>query len=458
MDLGQSWAGRAWFRWSLAAAVGAGLLAGAGCQAQAGLSQVSQGSPVSRASPPASSPALKRIRARGEVVVGVRNDFPPFAMVDAKGRMRGLEVDLAQALADRWGVRLRLVAVTPEDRFHRLGEGAVDLIIASAGDTAQRRLGATAVEPHYYGSGVGVLLRPGQAVTHWSHLRGHTLCAVQGAAFNAPLARRHQLRLHAVPSVSEALRALEQGLCAGLLYSEAAVHHLRSLPAWRAYLAPLDPAWVVPWAISIGRGEQGTEMERAVGDAVAAWHRDGTLIALEKKWGLQPSRFLQSARARWSERRLDGSWVCARDAQGLWPVACRDPLFVPAQEAQGVLAAAVWLRDAWGVRWAPDGEAFDSRRYLQSLVLTVLLAGAALAGVLLLARRGVRAWRTLRRASQRAKPPRTAAPRPLRMPLSRGMLGSLAMPAAPPARAGRRLRPRPLRPRRRAGTRRLIRP
>lgn len=453
MDLGQSWGRRAWARWGLAAALGVGLVAAAGRPVQAGAF-------LAATSAAAPSATLKKIRGRGEVVIGVRNDFPPFAVLDAKGRMRGLEVDLAQALADRWGVRLRLVTVTPEDRFQRLDEGAVDLIIASAGDTAQRRLGATAVEPHYYGSGVGVLLRPGQGATDWSHLRGHTLCAVQGAAFNASLARRHHLRLHAAPSVSEALRALEQGLCVGLLYSEAAVHHLRSLPSWRAYQVPLDPAWVVPWAISVGRGEQGTEMERAVGDAVAAWHRDGTLIALERKWGLQPSRFLQSARARWSERRLDGSWVCTRDAQGHWPVACRDPLFVPAQQAQGVLGLAVWLRDTWGVRWAPDGEAFDSRRYLQSLMLTGLLAGAALAGVLLLARQAVRAWRTLRRTPQRANPPRVAAARPYRISLSRGMLGSFGIspPVQAKAQAARRQRPRPLRPRRRAGTRRLIRP
>lgn len=346
------------------------------------------------------SPVLRKIRARGEVAVGVRTDFPPFGMLDAKGRPRGLEIDLAQEFADHLGVRLRLVSVTAQDRFDRLREGAVDLIIASAGDTPARRADATAVEPHYYGSGVNVLLRPEQGETEWWQLRGHTLCAVQGAPFNSLLTQRHHVKLHAAPSVSEALRLLGEGRCAGLLYSEAALDHLRRLPDWRHYRTPLASTLVVPWAVSIARSEQGTDFERMVGDALASWHREGTLIALEKKWGLKPSRFLQRARDRWRESRLDGTPVCARDNQGRWPLACRDPAFVDPQQAEGVLGLAMRLRDAWGIRMAPVGEAYESSRYLRSLVLTGLLAIAAIGGTALVASKGVRALQRVRAARE----------------------------------------------------------
>jgi polar amino acid transport system substrate-binding protein len=332
----------------------------------------------------ATSALLAKIRARGEVAIGVRDDFPPFGMVDAKGRLRGLELDLAQALADHLGVDLRPVPVTPDNRFERLRQGAVDILIASAGDTLARRMGVTAVEPHYYGSGVNVLLRPERTERDWSQLRGSTLCAVEGAAFNAWLMHRHHVSLHLQPSVADALGALAQGRCAGLLYTGAAVQHLRRLADWRHYRLPMDSALVVPWAISLPHAEQGTELEREVGNALARWHREGTLIALEKKWELKPSRFLQEARARWSARRADGTLVCARDARGHWPSDCLDATFVQPQQAEGVLRLAVWLRDRWGVRLAPAGEAYDGARYLRSLGLTGLLAGAVLAGAWML--------------------------------------------------------------------------
>jgi polar amino acid transport system substrate-binding protein len=317
-------------------------------------------------------------------------------MLDAKGRPRGLEVDLAQALADHLRVSLRLVTVSGEERLAGLQAGTIDLLIAGIGDTPARRQEAASVEPHYYGSGVNVLLRPEPDVSQWSQLRGHTLCAVEGAAFNDWLTQRHHARLHAAPSVAEALQALAHGRCSGLLYTEAAVQHLRRLPDWRHYRMPLDSALVVPWAIRLARSEQGGELEREVGNALARWHREGALIALEKKWGLKPSGFLQQARDRWSVRRVDGSWVCTRDTRGRWPSSCRDAAFVDSQQAQGLLRLAMGLRDRWGIRLAPPGEAYDGGRYLQSLALTGLLAGAALSGAGLLVARGWRwlqAWR-----------------------------------------------------------------
>ncbi len=259
------------------------------------------------ASGPVASPTLRKIRARGELAVGVRTDFPPFGWIDARGRHRGLEADLAQELADHLQVRLRLVPVNGDDRYARLRQGAIDVLIASAADTPARRAHAAAVEPPYYGSGVDVLLRPERHETRWLHLRGSTLCAVQEAPFNPQVRQRHHVDLHVSPSLGEALRTLRSGSCSGLLYTEATVQHLRRHPDWSDYRAPLAPTLVVPWAISIARSEQGTAFDREIGEAVTRWHREGTLIELERKWGLKPSAFLRQARARWSALQPDGA-------------------------------------------------------------------------------------------------------------------------------------------------------
>ena len=43
-----------------------------------------------------------RIRQRGKVRIGVRNDLRPFGFVDAEGRLAGFDVALAHELARRW--------------------------------------------------------------------------------------------------------------------------------------------------------------------------------------------------------------------------------------------------------------------------------------------------------------------------------------------------------------------
>ena len=71
--------------------------------------------------------------ARGEIVVGVKTDFAPFGMLNAGAQPVGLEVDLAHRLAGSLGLRVRLVAVSTENRFQRLEQGAV-VDVSAAGD------------------------------------------------------------------------------------------------------------------------------------------------------------------------------------------------------------------------------------------------------------------------------------------------------------------------------------
>lgn len=229
--------------------------------------------------------------ARGEIVVGVKTDFAPFGMLDADAQPVGLEVDLAHRLAGSLGLRARLVAVSTENRFQRLEQSAVDVLIATAGDTRERRTLATAVEPHYHAAGVTVMLPPAARATDWTALRGQTLCAVQGAYFNRSITQRHILTLQTYRSVRDALLALESSRCAGLLYTDVAVGHWLKQPKWGGYRSLTPSTLVIPWAIYLPRSAKGTALEAHIGNLVAQWHRDGTLIELEKTWGLPPVPF-----------------------------------------------------------------------------------------------------------------------------------------------------------------------
>ncbi len=79
--------------------------------------------------------ALSRVLERGALKVGLYNDMPPF---HAKGR--GIDVELAQMLADALGVKLALLPFTADDnmnddlrnmvwRGHYLGYGPADVLL-----------------------------------------------------------------------------------------------------------------------------------------------------------------------------------------------------------------------------------------------------------------------------------------------------------------------------------------
>lgn len=328
--------------------------------------------------------------ARGEIVVGVKTDFAPFGMLDAAGQPVGMEVDLAHRLAGSLGLRARVVAVSTENRFQRLEQGAVDVLLATAGDTRERRALATAVEPHYYAGGVTVMLPSTARVPDWAALRGQTLCAVQGAYFNRAITQRHILTLQTYRSVRDALLALESSRCTGLLYTDVAVGHWLKEPRWSNYRSLSPSALVVPWAIYLPRSARGSALEAHIGDLVAQWHRDGTLMGLEKTWGLPASDFLRDTRALWSRVDADGAFVCRRDGGTEWPLACRHPTFITAADVQGIRGLGLWMRDSLGLDVSLLHDPFDAQRYLKGVLLSMWLCAASIAGALVLGFCGAR--------------------------------------------------------------------
>ncbi len=336
---------------------------------------------------PKPSPVLAAIRERGEINIGLKTDFAPFGMLDSKGQPVGFEVDLAKRIAAELGVKLKTISVTTENRFQRLEQGAVDLIIATAGDTKERRELATAIEPNYYGAGVNVFLRPEAGANDWQGIRGKNVCALQGAYFNRQITQRYILDLQMYRSVRDALLAVKDGRCIGFLYTDVAIREYLKQPEWEGYKMSFQSALVIPWAVSIHRVEAGSSLDVTLGDLLARFHREGVFVELARPWGLADSRFLQDTRALWNLTDELGQDVCVRNASGSWPAQCRNQAFITSSDVSGLQGVGIFLRDTLGINLSVIYDPFDRGRLLKGIFYTLLLcvvsgAIALLTGVL----------------------------------------------------------------------------
>ena len=321
---------------------------------------------------------MERILERGRLIVGVKTDYPPWGMVAPDGSIVGLEPDLARDAAERLGVALELVPVTAGNRLQRLDQGQVDLVIATLGDTAERRSMAGLVQPNYYASGVSLLARNGSPFHAWGHLRGRPVCLNEGAYFNRVLIERYLIDPVIFPATRDALLALRDGRCVGWAFDDTVIAQLLNEPGWAGYRMAMPSILHTPWAVAVRKGEAGAALGRFASDLVADWHRSGRLIALQAKWGLPASDFLSAQQAQWT-RVADGRRHCQRDAASAWPPDC---LIGEAQDGAAPAVTPSWVEPLRVANAAPLLDPLNRGRLLRGLGLTLGLSLVAVVGSL----------------------------------------------------------------------------
>jgi len=122
---------------------------------------------------------LEEVKKKGFLTVGVRDASPPFSFLDReKDQLIGLEVDLAEAIAKKLGVTLKLVPVTAAGRAEALHDGKVDLIAATYSVTPDR---AKIVDFSltYFKAKQRVLVKKG-SVSTLKDLEGKKIAVVKG--------------------------------------------------------------------------------------------------------------------------------------------------------------------------------------------------------------------------------------------------------------------------------------
>ena len=95
------------------------------------------------------APILNRIHDRGELVVGMSGDQPPFNMTTRDGKIIGLEVDIATLIAKAMNVQLRIEDMKFAQLLPALEAGKVDMVISGVTIIPERNLKVAFVGPYF---------------------------------------------------------------------------------------------------------------------------------------------------------------------------------------------------------------------------------------------------------------------------------------------------------------------
>ena len=239
---------------------------------------------------------LARVQCIGQLRIGVRANYPPFAYRKADA-LTGFEIDLARQLASVLGVRAELTVVTPANRIALLGEKRIDLTIATMGHTVQRDREVLFVRPHYYQSQTVVVGRKGYAVAGLAEVRGKTICVTVGNSTNADLSA-NGARLMLFDSAPRLVDELRLGGCSLAAQDDSFFATYFQQPEFAAANSVKFGFAPLPWGAAVAR-DGGQALADALAAALKTMHADGSLQRLAEQH-LVASPFLVQQRAAWA--------------------------------------------------------------------------------------------------------------------------------------------------------------
>jgi glutamate transport system substrate-binding protein len=155
---------------------------------------------------------MGKIQEKGEIAVGVKYDVPPFGFKNPQsGNVEGFDVDLGKAVADKLGVKTKLVEAISDNRIPFIQDGTVDLVLSTMTINAERAEQIGFSDPYFIAKG-RILVPKDSEIAGIEDLAGRKVCTALGSTYEETLktkAPKADLRL--VDAYSECLELLQNG-------------------------------------------------------------------------------------------------------------------------------------------------------------------------------------------------------------------------------------------------------
>ncbi|MBH3459870.1 transporter substrate-binding domain-containing protein [Pseudomonas putida] len=241
---------------------------------------------TSLALPLAQADALADISARGVLKVAVPQDFPPFGSVGPDMKPRGLDIDTAQLLADKLGVKLALTPVNSTNRIPFLTTGKVDLVISSLGRNPEREAVIDFSQP--YAPFYLAVFGPAEAkIDDIGAVAGKTISVTRGSI--------EDMALTAVAPKDAVIKRFEDNNSTIAAYLSGQVQLIASGSVVMSAIAEKNPAKVPVVKVKlkdspvyVGVAKNEAALLEKVNSSLAAAKADGSLNRNAEKWLKQP--------------------------------------------------------------------------------------------------------------------------------------------------------------------------
>ncbi len=225
---------------------------------------------------------LDDIKSRGTIQIGLEGTYPPFNYVDEKGKLTGFEIDFAEAVADKLGVKPDFQPGKWDGLLAALDVKRIDAVINQVTVTPEREQKYAFSQP-YTVSGIQIIVGSGASnIAKPADLAGKRVGVVLGTSYekwlreNVPTA---DIRTYDDDATRN--QDLLVGRIDAILNDRLIVPNLLKQYNGRLVAAG-EPFATQKQAVAV-RKDSG-DIAKAIDAAIAALRADGTLKTISEKW------------------------------------------------------------------------------------------------------------------------------------------------------------------------------
>jgi len=226
--------------------------------------------------------ALDNVLKTKTIRIAIPTDYPPYGSVDKNLKPQGLDIDMAELIAARLGVKVELMPVTSANRIPYLQTNKADLVISTLGKNAEREKVidfSSAYAPFFQ----GVFGPKNISIKSFADLAGKTVATTRGAMEDQELAK--------VAPASLEYRRFEDNSATIAAFVSGQTQIIAASGAVAAEMIAKNPQLNAefklllkdsPCFVGIAKGEDA--LKAKVNEIIAGAKKDGTLDAMSKKW------------------------------------------------------------------------------------------------------------------------------------------------------------------------------
>lgn len=226
---------------------------------------------------------LSQIRAKGEITVALEGTWSPWGYHDADDNLVGYDVEVAQAIADKLGVKPVFVEGEWDGLLAGIEAGRYDIMVNGVDIDEDRQQKYDFSTPYAYNRTVVIVREDDDSIQSMEDLNGKKTANTLNSTY-AIVAEGYGADVTSVDDFIQTIELLTSGRIDATLNAEVSFYdYIAAQPNAGIKIACVDPV-STQVAIPMHKGEGSDALRAAVDQALAELAEDGTLSNLSVKY------------------------------------------------------------------------------------------------------------------------------------------------------------------------------